>query len=170
MNWIGQRCQDESRSPESFSVSKVEAERLEGATKELRRAEKDLASIQWRVNYLVDGDGKSPCVNRLFLYRNGAVVLNLHHSTIKALVRVSEFAPALAGHWALAMCLSNRLKILPHLTDQAREDLILMDAMAKCGMKSLPPQNESQRKTEIDKKRWRDFLREIEGQMSLGGQ
>jgi hypothetical protein len=170
MNWMNQRCQDKSGFLDSFCVSKVEVEQLKGAREELQRAEKDLASIEWRVNHLVNMDGKSPCVNRLFLYRNGAVVLNLHHPTIKALVRVSEFAPALAGHWALAMCLSNRLKILPHLTDQAREDLILMDAMAKCGMKSLPLRNEYRLKTEKDTKRWQDFLREIEGEMSLGGQ
>ena len=170
MNWIGQRCQDKSRFLESFSVSKLEAERLKGSKEELGRAEKDLASIQWRVNYLVEGDGKNPCLNRLFLYQNGVVILNLHHPTIKALVKVSEFAPALAGHWALAMCLSKRLKILPHLTDQSRDDLILMDAMAKCGMKSLPPGKENRQKAAIDKKRWQDFLREVEGEMFLGGQ
>lgn len=169
MKWVGQKSQEINAFLEIFSISKPEAERLKGAKKELQRAEKDLASIEWRVNYLVNIDGKSPCINRLFLYRNGTVVLNLHHPKIKALVRVSEFAPALAGHWALAMCFSNSLKILPHLTNQAREDLILMDAMAKCGMKCMPFRNEKRRKTENDTKRWQDFLREIEGEMSLGG-
>jgi hypothetical protein len=69
------------------------------------------------------------------------VVVNLYHPDVIRLLQLTEKAPALAGHWGLAMCLTDTNKILPHLTPAAREDLILADAMAKCG--AIPSQEES---------------------------
>ena len=39
--------------------------------------------------------------------------------------------PKLAGHWAVAMCLTEDNRILPHLSSESREDLLMFDAMAK---------------------------------------
>lgn len=98
----------------------------------------DLELLQWKVNYLVEGDGRTPCTTRRFLYRDNQVVLNLHYPEIRSLMALSETIPALAGHWALAMCLCEDTTILPHLTPQERENLMVKDAIAKCGSLYLP--------------------------------
>jgi hypothetical protein len=52
---------------------------------------------------------------------------------VRQLIKVSEKNPALAGHLALAMGLTGDKRVLPHLTSQMCEELLAMDAIAKCG-------------------------------------
>ncbi len=102
-----------------------------GLSSEARHARTDLEEIIWRVNYLVERDGVSPCLSQKFLYKDETVILNLHHPEVRRLLLLSEKLPSLSGHWALAMCLEDRKKILDHLTPEAREDLIKLDAMIR---------------------------------------
>jgi hypothetical protein len=106
---------------------------LEGASREAGDAEEELAALQWTVNYLVAPDGKKPCLTHRFIVRGNRVVLNLHHPEVRQLIKVSEKNPALAGHLALAMGLTGDKRVLPHLTSQMCEELLAMDAIAKCG-------------------------------------
>jgi len=102
-----------------------------GLSSEARHARTDLEEIVWRVNYLVERDGVSPCLSQKFLYKDETVILNLHHPEVRKLLLLSEKLPSLSGHWAMAMCLEDRKKILNHLTPEAREDLIRLDAMVR---------------------------------------
>lgn len=87
--------------------------------------------------------------------------MNLNYPEVRKLLELSETAPALAGHWALAMCLSDKNRILPQLTPESREDLIVMDAITKCGIRELPDSLDAGLEDEDDTG-WRDFLRDIE--------
>jgi hypothetical protein len=107
--------------------------KLGGVCEEAKRAQDDMESIHFRVGYLVQRDGKTPNNTHRFLVRNDDVLLNLHHPEVQQLLQVSDVAPALAGNWGLALCLTESKGILPHLTPAAREDLILWDAMSKVG-------------------------------------
>ena len=107
--------------------------RLEGASREVGEAEDELASLQWTVNYLVAADGRKPCMTHRFIVKGNRVVLNLHHPEVRQLIEVSEKNAALAGHLALAMCLTGEKRVLPHLTSQTCEELLAKDAIAKCG-------------------------------------
>ncbi len=148
------------------SIAKLTAqdlERMDSICEETKQSQEDLEKLEWRVNYLVQRDGKSPCLDRLFLLKNGTTVLNLHHPDIERLLIFSERAPSLAGHLALAMCLEEGKKILPHLTPEAREDLILLDAIARCGaplaeQETVP--DPQQGKPEV--RSLRDFMRHIQ--------
>jgi len=102
-----------------------------GLSSEARHAQTDLEEIYWRVNYLVERDGVTPCYTQKFLYKEETVILNLNHPEVRKLLLLSEKLPSLAAHWALAMCLEDRKKILAHLTPEAREDLIKLDAMIR---------------------------------------
>jgi hypothetical protein len=93
----------------------------------------DLQDMEWRVNYLMDRDGESPCKTHMFIYRNGEIVLNLYHPEVRQLMELSKQAPALAGHWATALCLSDKRNVLPHLSEDVREDLLTIDAMLRAG-------------------------------------
>jgi hypothetical protein len=119
-----------NRSSNKYEVNMVEE--LEGVCEESQLARSDLEDIHWRVSYLVERDGKTPCETHLFLFKNDTVTLNLNHPEIRQLLKLSEDAPDLAGHLGLAMCLTANNKILTHLTPEAREDLIMIDAMARC--------------------------------------
>jgi hypothetical protein len=125
--------------PERFNAERLA--RLAGLSEEAIMAQADLGQLKWRVSYLVQRDGKTPCRSHRFLVKGKTVVVNLYHPDVIRLLQLTEKAPALAGHWGLAMCLTDTNKILPHLTPAAREDLILADAMAKCG--AIPSQEES---------------------------
>ena len=107
--------------------------RLEGASSEAGEAEDELAALQWTVNYLVAADGRKPCLTHRFIVKGNRVVLNLNHPEVRQLIEVSEKNAALAGHLALAMCLTGDKRVLPHLTSQMCEELLAMDAIAKCG-------------------------------------
>ncbi len=131
---------------------------MSGACEEAKLAKDDLDNMQFRVGRLVGRDGKTPCLTHRFLLKDGAVVLNLNHPEINQYVKLSEQAPALAGHFALASCVTEGKSILPHLSPEAREDLVLADAMAKCGMKAPPEQRSRAKKSEDDVSSDFDFL------------
>jgi hypothetical protein len=100
---------------------------------EAKQAQSDLAAIEWKVNYLVGSDGRSPCRTHRFLLRGDTVVLNLNHPDISRLFALADHHPTLAGHWGLAIALTDpSQRILPHLSHEAREDLLVADAVAKC--------------------------------------
>ena len=107
--------------------------RLEGASRQASDAQDELAALEWTVNYLVAPDGRKPCLTHRFTVRGDRVVLNLYHPEVRQLIEVSEKNAALAGHLALAMCLTGEKRVLPHLTSQMCEELLAMDAIAKCG-------------------------------------
>ena len=145
------------------SETQDELERLAGVFKESREAIKSLEEIKWRVNYLVHQDGRTPCKSQLFLFNNKTVVLNLNHKEIKKFVALSKTSPPLAGHWALAMCLTSGEKILPELSAQVREDLVLMDAIAKCGTKKIPELLQKDAEVDHANRAIQDFIRKSRG-------
>ncbi|HOP47977.1 MAG TPA: ATP-binding protein [Desulfobacteraceae bacterium] len=163
-NWDEKQEDNVQWDPLSFDISFEELERLRGIHDEMNQAENDLAVIKWRLGYLVKRDGKTPCSSRLFLFRNDNVVLNLYHPLVKKLAKLSEKAPALAGHWALAICITKNKKILPHLSPENREDLILMDAISKCGMKTPLSLPHTHQENLIENRQWQEFLRERDDQ------
>lgn len=111
---------------------------LDKFCEESRQARTELKNIKWKVNYLVDRDGRTPNQTHRFLFKNNWIILNLNHEEIQKLLKLSTSAPTLAGHWAMAVCLSEGNSILKHLTPEAREDLLLIDAMTRCGRADLP--------------------------------
>ena len=149
---------------DTLKLSFEEIQRLSGVCEESISAKNDLSSLEWRVNFLVQKDGKTPCRTHRFLLKHNTVVLNLNCPEVEKLVLLSESAPKLAGHWALAMCFTEENKILPHLTPEAREDLVLLDAMAKLGF--VGKQGDKQRERfEFDADRQRndrEFLLDID--------
>jgi hypothetical protein len=129
----------QGRSMHSDSSPDKDFDRSLGVCQEARQAKDDVESLTWRVSYLVGRDGKTPAPMRRYLSVGNAVVLNLYHPDVQHLLSLSEKAPALAGHFGLAMVLSDpRQNILKHLSAEAREDLIVADALAKCGSDELP--------------------------------
>lgn len=109
--------------------------RLLTVCEEAQSAWSDLESISWRVGYLVQRDGRTPSRSHRYIVKNAStVLLNLYHPEVARLLVLSEHAPALAGHWAMASCFCDGTSILPHLTMEAREDLVLLDGMAKVGI------------------------------------
>lgn len=107
-----------------------EVEDYIGICEEARLAEQDFRYLKWKVNYLVERDGKTPCYSRFFLLKEGRIILNLYNPEIRKLVEISCINPKIAAHWAFALCLSDP-KLLPHITPDAREDLLLIDAMGR---------------------------------------
>jgi hypothetical protein len=117
------------------SLSSEGIGRMSAVCREARHASRSLENISWRVSWLVECDGTTPARSRRYLMKDAqTVVLNLYHREIDRLRRLSDRAPALAGHWGLASCLTDGTGILPHLTKEGREDLLLLDAMAKVGI------------------------------------
>jgi len=149
-----------------FKIDREETERLTGVSKEYHQAREDLGSIKWRVNYLVERDGRTPCRTHKFLFKNDTVVLNLNHPEIRKLVGLSETAPHLAGHWALALCLEENTRMLKHLTPEAREDLLTIDCLAKCGAKDGADDADSDENRGDDNKVLREFMRNLQSDAS----
>jgi len=108
-----------------------------GICEEAKTANRDLSDIVWKVNYLVEKDGLTPCTRKKFMYRNNTITLNLFHPEIKEFVQMATFNPSLAAHWAIAMCLADN-KILPHISEDAREDLLIIDAITRLGHDQVP--------------------------------
>jgi len=108
-----------------------------GICEEARTANNDLLNMVWRVNYLVERDGVTPCLRKKFMYRNNTIILNLFHAEIREFVQMSTLNPGLAAHWAIAMCLADS-KILPHVSEEAREDLLIIDAISRIGNDQVP--------------------------------
>ncbi|MBU2650990.1 MAG: ATP-binding protein [Bacteroidetes bacterium] len=105
-------------------------------TPEQKDAAKAFNNLTWKVNYLVSRDGKTPCLTHRFIINQNTVILNLHHPDVKELVNLTATAPKLAGHWAVAMCLTEDNRILSFLSAESREDLLLIDAMIKANTSS----------------------------------
>jgi len=153
---------DDSKSEsDGFGLISDDIDLLKGLSQESLRAREDLASIQWRVNYLVQRDGKSKCVTSQFLFKNNAIILNLNNPDVQDLVRLSEIAPVLAGHYALAMCLLDG-GVLSYFTPEALEDLIQMDAMIRCGTKNFLENMKVVEPVKVSDSHWQDFLRNID--------
>lgn len=102
-----------------------------GFCREIEDATLELKNIKWRVNYLVEKDFETPCLSRLFLYANGTVTLNLYHPQIQKLVELTKINPKLAGHWGVSLCLEDGRNIFPYLNAETREDLLMLDGIAK---------------------------------------
>ncbi|NJK86561.1 MAG: hypothetical protein HC906_11920 [Bacteroidales bacterium] len=107
-----------------------EIEQCIGICEEAKVVERELSSLAWKVNYLVERDGKTPCISRKFIVREKKIILNLFHPEIRDFVELSCINPKLSAHWAIAMCLSDQ-KLFPHITPDAREDILLIDAMSR---------------------------------------
>ena len=106
------------------------------AAAEAHQARDALAALRFRVGYLVQRDGQTPCRGQRFLWKEPerAVVVNLHHPEMVALLEAAATDPVLAGHWTLALCLSDPdQRLLAHLTATARDHLLLLDALSKLG-------------------------------------
>jgi hypothetical protein len=133
-----------------------ELEDAVGICEEAKIVERDFNSLIWRVSYLVERDGKTPCDSRKFLYKDGTVILNLYHPEIREFVELSCINPKLSAHWAMAMCLSDP-KLVSHITPEAREDLLLIDAMGRIDSDfNLTTPAESN-----TSKQFREFLRNL---------
>lgn len=133
------------------------------AISEFQEARQELSSIRWRVDYLVRRDGRTHCTDRRLLVRGDLVILNLHHPDVADLVALADFAPALAGHWGLALAIEDRShKLFDHLSPATRDDLILTDAMAKIAAGAAPdPEPDSSPERDNDEA-LRRYLRYIE--------
>ncbi|MCB0666491.1 MAG: ATP-binding protein [Saprospiraceae bacterium] len=119
------------------------------------RLRKDFQRLKWRAGHLVGKDGKTPCTSHKFIFKDEEeVVLNLNHPEIQQLVKLSTKAPKLAGHWAIAQCLTENTRILNYLSADARENLIMLDAIAKINA----PEETTQPAKNIRKNRFRDLL------------
>lgn len=155
----------ERSSPASEELPKSIKDQM---CRESLHAARDLENIEWRVGHLVGRDGKTPCVTALYLCRGNRVTLNLHHSDIRSLVEVSSKAPELAGHFAMALCItaSGRNTVLEHLSPSAREDLINMDAICRCSDEEIPPNEPDEGDTVSDDENgqqdFMDFLRNVQ--------
>jgi len=123
-----------------------------GICEEAKIANRDLLDTVWQVNYLVERDGVTPCLRKKFMYRNNTIVLNLFHPEIKEFVQMATLNPNLAAHWAIAMCLADN-KIFPHISDEIREDLMIIDAITRLGNNKAPDPGKDE-SGEID----RDFM------------
>ncbi len=128
---IMNRLRPSGKTVSGFSLEQIARfEDAVGICEEAKIAERDFSSIAWKVNFLVERDGKTPCRSRKFLFRENKIILNLHHHEIRDFVDLSCICPELSAHWALAMCLSD-MKLISHITPDAREDLLLIDAMGR---------------------------------------
>jgi len=124
------------------------------------RAEKDLSTLKWRVNYLVHRNGKTPCRTHQFILKGDTVVLNMNHSVIRQLFQLSETDSALAGHLAMVMCLNHEGSILAHITPEKRDELLMLDAV--CRVEGAEAYETRERKQPPGDRRFRDFLRDLE--------
>lgn len=142
---------------DGFSIFRREGKKSEFDSPEMNKAADIFRILKWKVNYLVSRDGKTPCLTHRFIINQNTVVLNLYHSDIKNLVKLSAKAPRLIGHWAVAMCLTEDNRILSFLTAETREDLLLMDAMLK-----VNATNESKTKLKTDEfKKMRKSIQDL---------
>jgi len=161
---IKDHLEEESLSleTEQFKLIHDDSKLVKGLTEESDLAHEELSSISWQVNYLVEKDGKTPSTANRFIFKNNTVILNLYNSDIQRLVQISETAPALSGHYALAMCLAENGKILPYLTAEAREELILMDAMTRCGTRLYPENSNDSDRLVLNDRDLLEFMHNID--------
>ena len=160
--------EDLFESPEAMEDVFAEMMKLNNMSNEARSARIELEEIEWRVNYLVERDGVTPCRRQKYLYTNNTIVLNLYHPEIRKLLELSKKVPALAGHWALAMCLQDSRKILSHLTPEAREELIRLDAVVRSQSITRHPKKMSRSdRQSAGRQQFRDYLRMLAGRSGI---
>jgi hypothetical protein len=121
----------------------LEESDFESVSEEARTAENDLRDICWKVGYLVERDGTTPCTRKKFMFRSETMTLNLFHPEIREFVDMSVLNPNLAAHWAIAMCMADN-KVLPHISADAREDLLMLDALSRLGNRTRSNPGEEQ--------------------------
>jgi hypothetical protein len=119
-----------------------------------------IATWTWRLGHLVNKDGQTACRKKRFLVDRASVVLNLYHKEVDLLLKLSEKAPALAAHWAVCMCLTEGNLLMSHLSDETREDLLMLDAMARCDGKTIDGKKRASRTGKS--RAYREFLRNID--------
>ena len=123
----------------------------------------ELEEINWRVNYLVECDGKTPCHNHRFLLKGNTVVLNLNHSDVRDLVLLAEVSPHLAGHLGIALALEGDTCVLNHLSNEMRENLIILDALTKCVTETVESSHSEYKMSDEEMESlWEEFLRNCE--------
>jgi len=134
---------------------------MEGTRQEIESASEDIESLNWRVGYLVLSDGKSPASSYRFIVRQDTVVLNLYHQDVQKLVSLCRSTPQLAGHWAVAMCLTEGNQLLSHFSAESREDILFMDAMARleCGIRPRTVKTSESVSTADNPEYWSFFRR-----------
>jgi hypothetical protein len=91
--------------------------------------------------------------------------LNLYHPEIRQFVELSSINARLSAHWAMAMCLSDP-KLMPHITPDAREDILLIDAMSRINADGEFIDN---RVSISENKTFMDFLRNCKDNGIKGG-
>jgi Histidine kinase-, DNA gyrase B-, and HSP90-like ATPase len=148
-----------------YSDIREQFENSIGICEEAKIVERDIMSLAWKVNYLVERDGKTSCYSRKFLFTDRKIILNLFHPEIRQFVELSSINARLAAHWAMAMCLSDR-KLLPHITPDAREDILLIDAMSRINADGDFIEN---REFASTNKSFMDFLRNCKDKEGTGG-
>ena len=130
----------------------------------MQQGGQDLLRIRWGVGRLVLRDGKTPCTTAFLLSREDRIILNLNHPQIQRLVALSKKSPQLAGHFAIALCLSRdqRRTVLNHLPPERREELIYLDAVFRCGRFEPAPGTAVEEPKSLSNNgnmSWKDFLR-----------
>jgi len=50
---------------------------------------------------------------------------------IAKLVELSRITPKLAGHWGVSLCLEDGRNVFPYLSADTREELLMLDGIAK---------------------------------------
>jgi len=148
-----------------YSDIREQFENSIGICEEAKIVERDIMSLAWKVNYLVERDGKTSCYSRKFLITDRKIILNLFHPEIRQFVELSSINARLAAHWAMAMCLSDP-KLLPHITPDAREDILLIDAMSRINADGDFIEN---REFASTNKSFMDFLRNCKDKEGTGG-
>jgi hypothetical protein len=148
-----------------YSDIKEQFENSIGICEEAKIVERDIMSLTWKVNYLVERDGKTSCYSRKFLISDRKIILNLFHPEIRQFVELSSINARLSAHWAMAMCLSDP-KLLPHITPDAREDILLIDAMSRINEDGDFIEN---REFVSKNRSFMDFLRNCKDKEGSGG-
>ncbi len=103
----------------------------QGFFNEVEEACNDLSKLKWKASFLVEKDFKTPSQTHLFIYSNNTIILNLYHPLIAKLVELSTITPKLAGHWGISLCLEDGRNVFPYLSADTREELLMLDGIAK---------------------------------------
>jgi hypothetical protein len=152
---LNSRGKNSGHNSGKYLEKKEELENSIGICEEARIVERDFTALIWKVNYLVERDGKTSCYSRKFMISGKKIILNLYHPEIRQFVELSSVNAPLAAHWAMAMCLSDP-KLMPHITPEAREDVLLIDAMSRISLDGDFFENQE---FHIAKRPFLDFLR-----------
>jgi hypothetical protein len=131
----------------------------QGIFNEVEEASQDLSKMKWRVSYLVEKDFRTPSQTHLFIHSNNTIILNLYHPLIKKLVELSSVAPKLAGHWGISLCLEDGRNVFPYLSPDTREELLMLDGIAK--LKAFQGTGKLEQERMVFKKMFNDFRKNL---------